>query len=917
MRRSLPDRAQAPGLTWRLRDCLLALVLVTLLPAMGVAVYATWRSSQSYEAASAMRINDAVRILARAVEGDLRGRLRLMNTLASAPGADGMTLGELQAWVERSDPSVGSTLVLESLAPQAGSTAVGLPRAVADQAVGGRQAVLSNLLQAPDAAQAMAAIVVPMPSREQAVRLLTLLMLPQQLLTVATQRRDTGDSLLVAVTDGTGRIVARSRDIERFAGQRVPDWDKLVALGTEEGLFHARSKEGGVVVLGFRKLAGTPGWTVVVGEPLEAFSASARSISRQMLIGGGAVLCLSCLVALWLARQLERPVQRLMSNAHAVLRGGAGPAEATAEVRPARLHVAEFQSLAASIDAAEVTLRQRAEEAQRHAQALADSERRYRRLAESGSVVLWRADAQGQVIDVKGWAALTGMPDEQARGLAWLSAVHADDVTLLRQPFGEGRGSRDGLDVEVRLRLSDGRWHWVRLRGAAVAAANGAGQEWVGVLEDIDDRRQAEQKMAHMALHDVLTGLPNRVRFREQLEVAVQRAARGHQGAVHYIDLDRFKQVNDALGHAAGDALLQAMARRLQRLVREGDLAARLGGDEFAIVQADVASPRDASQLAARVVEAVSAPYEVHGQPVSIGASVGVMLVGAGAQDADALLRHADAALYRAKREGRGRHCFFDPQHDVVTRRLRRLEQDLAAALAADSLVLLYEPMVRPGEAGPVGYEAVLHWQHGTLGEQDEETVQRLAEHLGASDVLADWMIRRACRDASAWPDGARVAVSLTAVQWLAPTLAARLADILGTTGLDPARLELEVREAALQACDAALVQALRDVRALGVRLVLDRFASPASALGLLGDLPFDKVKLDGQAARRAAEQPMAAVMVSGLMQLCRRMGLRVGARGVDTPRQQAALAAAGDDELQGRVFGGPLTAQAMADHDD
>ena len=899
---------------WRLRTCLLALVLVTLVPAMGVAAYAIWRSAQSYQEASAMRMNDAVRTLARAVEGDLLGRLDLMNTLAHAPSAGRLTPSGLRAWVSRSGAMPGADFHVEDLPAGASTTSVGLLPAVAEQALLRRQAVLSNLLPATAQRSAKAAIVVPYGDEAgHERRVLTLLLSPQRLLTIAAQQQGAEQSLLVAVTDGNGRIVARSRDIEKFAGQPVPDWDKLLALGTDHGIFQARTKEGRTVVLSFQRLAGTPGWTVVVGEPLEAFAARSRSTGLQMAAGGGSVLLLSCLLALWLARQLERPVRRLMRNAHDVV---ASSERAPAETQAARrgvLKVLEFESLAHSIDAAEEALRQRAEAARQSAEALARRELRYRTLAQSGAVVLWRAAADGSVLAAGGWQVLTGRPESEALGHGWLRLIHSMDRSALRAALLSATNTPAALDTEVRLDLGAGRWRWVRIRGTVVPADKEAPAEWVGVVEDVDDKRQAQQKMAHMALHDALTGLPNRVRFREQLESAIQHASRGQQGAVLYIDLDRFKLVNDTLGHPAGDALLQAVTERLLALVRDTDLVARLGGDEFAIVQSQVATAHDAAQLVSRLVDALSAPYELRGQQVVIGASVGVMLISCGTLDADVLLKNADIALYRAKQDGRGRHCFFEPELDADVQRRHQLETDLRQAVAMGQLRLRYQLMMNSEQGGSHGFEATLQWLHPQWGEQGEDTVLALAAETGLSDELAEWMLERACGDAMGWAKQARVAVNLSASQWLSPGLPERLESQLQRSGLAPARLELEIDESMLQNKPDEALEALRRIKPLGVRIVLDRFASRASSIGLLTDFPFDKVKIERRLVQSASERPAATVVVSGLIRLCRSIGAIVGADGIDTRRHLDALAPHRDTEIQGDVLGGPRTADEVA----
>ncbi len=317
---------------------------------------------------------------------------------------------------------------------------------------------------------------------------------------------------------------------------------------------------------------------------------------------------------------------------------------------------------------------------------------------------------------------------------------------------------------------------------------------WVATYEDVTERRQAEAKIMHMARHDALTNLPNRVLFRERMEQALDR---GDKLAVMFLDLDRFKSVNDSLGHPVGDALLCAVTERLQRVVCGVDTVARLGGDEFAIVQHN-ARPTDASELAAHVIETLLEPFEIHGHQVVIGTSIGIAMAPADGNEPDQLLRNADMALYRAKAEGRGTYHFFQAEMDAQMQDRRRLELDLRKALLAEQFELYYQPLVNVASGEVSGFEALIRWNHPQRGIITPDAFIPVAEEIGLIVPLGDWVLKQACRDAVGWPANLTVAVNLSAAQFRNPMLALSVVSALGHSGLAAARLELEITETVL-----------------------------------------------------------------------------------------------------------------------
>ena len=464
----------------------------------------------------------------------------------------------------------------------------------------------------------------------------------------------------MAVTDGNGRIVARSVDAERVVGRRAPDWDTKVALGTDEGTFHAMSAEGMPIFFGFSQLNNARGWTVVVGEPLHQFDARWKEPMWSMAAAGGISIVLVLVAAGGIAQRILRPVKVLADNGRRVIADL--PADGTTDFNTP---IREFEDLRQSLRGAEAALRQRAEAERQTAQELAISERRYRALAQVGALVFWRRTSDGRVQAATGWEELTGRPEEEARNSGWRDRVHPDDQEAADRAWAAAlAGERNGIiDVEFRVCTPSGTWHWVRARAAPMRDEDNRPVEWAGVLEDVNERRQAQPRIAHMAHHDVLTGLPNRLPFNERLREAFHLGggSRSSGVALMWVDLDRFKQVNDTLGHGAGDEVLRGVAERISSALREGDTVARLGGDEFAVIQAQGNQPSAAAALAGRLTDLLSQPFVAGGKEVRIGVSIGVALPRDGAGNPDELMQQADMALYRAKDLGRGKFCFFEP----------------------------------------------------------------------------------------------------------------------------------------------------------------------------------------------------------------------------------------------------------------
>ena len=430
---------------------------------------------------------------------------------------------------------------------------------------------------------------------------------------------------------------------------------------------------------------------------------------------------------------------------------------------------------------------------------------------------------------------------------------------------------------------------------------------WVATYEDVTERRHAEARIVFMARHDALTNLPNRVLFAERIEQALAQMGRGHGFAVLCLDLDHFKQVNDTLGHPVGDQLLCAVAERLQACAREIDTVARLGGDEFAIVQRDVKHAEDAAILARRIVEVVSAPYQLEGQCVTIGVSIGIAVAPADGALCERLLKNADLALYRAKAEQRGVWRFFEAEMDARLQARRRLEVELREALAKDELRLLYQPVYDLERERICGFEALLRWQHPTRGLVSPAEFIPIAEEIGLIVSFGEWVLYQACAEASKWPEHVKLAVNVSPAQFTSDRLVRAVIDALAASGMKASRLELEITESVLLANSGTTFNILHSLRDLGARISMDDFGTGYSSLSYLRSFPVDKIKIDQSFIRGLAATDGSDMIVRALIGLGRSLGMLTTAEGVETAEQLSQLRMEKCNEVQGYLFSPPV----------
>jgi diguanylate cyclase (GGDEF)-like protein len=431
---------------------------------------------------------------------------------------------------------------------------------------------------------------------------------------------------------------------------------------------------------------------------------------------------------------------------------------------------------------------------------------------------------------------------------------------------------------------------------------------WVATHEDITEQRRSEVKIEYMAHHDSLTDLANRVLLNERLEHALgRRIHREEMVAVHHLDLDQFKAVNDTFGHLAGDKLLKIVADRLRGLVRETDTIARMGGDEFVIVQGPIRDPADATSLAQRIIVLMSEPYDLDGHQAVIGASIGIAVGPGDGLRPDKLLRNADLALYRAKGDGRGTFRFFEPAMDLQMQTRRIMEQDLRKALPAGEFELYYQPVVNLASNEISGFEALIRWNHPEKGIVAPAAFIPLAEEIGFIVPLGEWVIRQACATAAQWPGDLHVAVNISAVQFRSPGLMQVIVGALAASGLQPTRLEIEITETVLLQNKETTLALLHQLRALGIRIAMDDFGTGYSSLTYLQCFPFDKIKIDRSFVKDITENTGSLNIVRAVAALANGMGMTATAEGVETSEQLDKITSEGCTEMQGYLFSRPL----------
>jgi diguanylate cyclase (GGDEF)-like protein len=426
--------------------------------------------------------------------------------------------------------------------------------------------------------------------------------------------------------------------------------------------------------------------------------------------------------------------------------------------------------------------------------------------------------------------------------------------------------------------------------------------------EEIADREELQAKSQYLAYHDSLTGLGNRLLFKEQLDEALRDVSvTPHPLAVLFLDLDGFKAVNDTLGHSVGDLLLKSIATKLRDLLPSTDRIARLGGDEFAILQMSSPQPTFSTSLAERIIEIVGHPHNIDGHEVTVGASVGIAVARPGEMSTESLLKSADLAMYSSKSEGRGTYRIFDPQMDAIVQTRRSLERDMRTSLAQGGFELHYQPLVNLQTKRVTAFEALMRWNHKERGAVPPAEFIPVAEDMGLIIQLGEWALRQACMEAADWPEDIRVSVNLSPLQFAKGNLVSTVVSALAASGVPASRLELEITESVLLEKSERNISILNQLRELGVRISMDDFGTGYSSIGYLRSFPFDKIKIDQSFVRDLLVDEGSLAIVRAIASLGVSFGMTTTAEGVETEEQMRCLNLEGCVEVQGYLYSKPV----------
>ena len=548
------------------------------------------------------------------------------------------------------------------------------------------------------------------------------------------------------------------------------------------------------------------------------------------------------------------------------------------------------------------------------------SERRYRFLSEGIMHQVWTAMPDGKIDYVsRRTLEYFGLTLEQILDEGWRDAIHPDDLPECLAHWKRSLETGEYYEVEFRLRRADGTYRWHLARATAGLDTNGKIVNWFGTNTDIDDKKAAEEKLNHYALHDALTKLPNRTEFMNHLTTAINRAEsdKRFRFAVLFLDLDRFKVINDSLGHGIGDKLLVGIARRLKAGVRPGDVVARLGGDEFTILLNETGSAKEVARVAERLLERLSKPFKFDNYEVFTSASIGIIISDANHSQPEDFLRDADSAMYRAKAAGKARYEIFDSAMHVRNINLLELETDLRYAVERNEFEVYYQPIVNL-ETGEIReFEALIRWRHPTRGLIAPNEFIGIAEETGLIIQIGEWILLEACRQIVAWrrrfPAFASLSMSvnLSAKQLMHPSLTAQVREILRQTNLDPRHLKLEVTESTVMENSETALRVLSELRALGISLSTDDFGTGYSSLSYLHRFPFQRLKIDRSFINQMDADIKSEAIVRSILMLGENLEIETVAEGIENADQLWQLRSLGCQIGQGYLFSPPVGAVA------
>ncbi len=560
-------------------------------------------------------------------------------------------------------------------------------------------------------------------------------------------------------------------------------------------------------------------------------------------------------------------------------------------------------------------------ERKRTEQALVNSERRYRSLGEGIMHQVWTAQPDGKLDYVNGRTlSYFGRTFEQVVGEGWQTLVHPEDLPATLERWQHSLDTGEDYEVEFRLQGHDGKYRWHQARATVGLDANGKISNWFGTNTDIEEQKIAEAKLNHFAGHDTLTNLPNRARFMYHLERAVSRAKRypTFRFAVLFLDLDRFKVINDSLGHTIGDKLLVAIAKSLEECLRPNDIVARLGGDEFTVLLNNITDSSDAVRIANRFLGKLSEPLNLDSYEVFTSASIGIIISDDVCRQPEDFLRDADTAMYRAKEAGKSRYEIFDREMHIRNMNLLQLENDLRRAIEQNEFRVFYQPVVNL-ETGEVHeFEALIRWQHPQQGLVMPNDFIGIAEETGLIIPIGRWILEVACRQTAEWQKrfpmlNLSISVNLSAKQLMHPNLTAQISEILSETALNPYSLKLEVTESVVMENSDKALAVISELNKFGIELSTDDFGTGYSSLSYLHRFPFNRLKIDRSFVSKMDSDQKSEAIVRTILLLGQNLNIEVVAEGIETERQLQSLRELGCKTGQGYLFSKPVSAEIAA----
>jgi diguanylate cyclase (GGDEF)-like protein/PAS domain S-box-containing protein len=556
---------------------------------------------------------------------------------------------------------------------------------------------------------------------------------------------------------------------------------------------------------------------------------------------------------------------------------------------------------------------------------LRESEERYSMAIRGANDGIWDWSLKtGEVFYSPRWKEILGFSADEIGSTSdeWFQLIHPDDLQPFKMDLSNHlAGLTPHFQVEYRIKTKKDGYRWILTRGLAVTDADGVPYRMAGSLSDITERKLAEQQLLHDAFHDVLTGLPNRALFLDRLQRMIERAKRYEKEtfAVLFLDLDRFKVVNDSLGHQMGDELLKFLAERMKKLLRSSDTLARLGGDEFVILLEEFGDTQDSVMISERILDDLKEPFQLGDQTVFVSASIGIVSGSANYDRPEDILRDADIAMYRAKSAGKARFAVFDTvlREHAITR--LELEGDLRLALGRNELKVFYQPILSLSTGKVMGFEALLRWFHPTRGLISPEDFIPLAEETGLILTIGRWVLKEACRQLVAWQaqfpaePPLTMSINISGRQFAQPALLEQIQQIVLETGLDPRTLKLEMTESLLMENSKAAVAALNRLRDFGVQLLIDDFGMGYSALAYVQHFPIDTIKIDRIFINQMNATGNRSEIARTIIQLARELGLGIIAEGIETEDQLGRLKELECVYGQGWLFSKALSSDKMA----